>query len=166
MMVRGGIEIKNDKLVCYSVIRLSLIIIKNIPWVPIYTAHWGGNKSWLVAVQLKSLIFIPAWQGMREYVNPEFGVLFLLRAKLQFLSVFVCISCFMLFAKFHSPLVTRIPYWLEWTGHSPAELAWSKIVNWPRISGRPKLTHFPRWCQCLLFLGFGSFWGGNKSRVI
>lgn len=27
IMVRGGIEIKNDKLVCYSVIRLSLIII-------------------------------------------------------------------------------------------------------------------------------------------
>lgn len=47
---------------------------------------------------------------MLEYVNPEFGVLFLLHAKLQFLSVFVCISCFVLFAKFHSPLVTRIPY--------------------------------------------------------
>lgn len=121
MMVRGGIEIKNDKLGCYSVIRLSLIIMKNIPWVPIYTVHWGRNKSWLVAVQFKSLLFIPAWQGMLEYVNPEFGVLFLLHAKLQFLSVFVCISCFMLFAKFHSPLVAGIPYWLAWALDTPQQ---------------------------------------------
>lgn len=143
LIEREGIEIKNDKQVCYSVFRLSLIITKIILECQFYTAHWGRNKSWLVALQFKFFIFVPVWLGMSEYVNPEFGVLFLPRAKLQFLSVSVCISALCSLPN----LTTRL--WLEypidgkehWT--FPAELAWGEAVNWPCISSSPRLPMLP-----------------------
>lgn len=47
---------------------------------------------------------------MSEYVYPEIAVLFLPCAKLQVLSVSVCISGFVLFASSHKPAVTRMPH--------------------------------------------------------